>query len=110
MFVFSYTGKGWVVLAFGLAVLFFGLIFFKDFKRDSPLYLSPWPEVILAGINIVACGILGWWMNRGRPRKIVYFNMHRITGHTFYFVSVEYCGVFSVLFYGFFLLKGGVFH
>ena len=105
-----FSGYGWSALALWFAVFLGSLFFFKNFKQDSPLYLSPWPEIICASINIVGCGILGWWLNRGRPRKVFEFDTLATTGHTFCFVRVEYCGLFSVLFYGYCLFTGGVFH
>jgi hypothetical protein len=107
-----FSGHGWVVLALWLGVFVGSLFFFKNFKLDSPLYRSPWPEIICAAINIVGCAIFGWWLNRGRPRRIFEFVPYPLpaTGHTFSFVRVEYCGLFSILFYGYCLLIGGVFH
>ncbi len=107
-----FSGYGWTVLALWFAVFIGSLFFFKDFKQPSPLYESPWPEIICSAINIVGCAALGWWLNRGRPRKVFEFVPHPFptTAHTFCFVRVEYCGLFSVLFYGFCLYKGGVVH
>lgn len=107
-----YSGRGWVVIPLFMSVMIGGLIFFKNFKQDSPIYLTPWPEIISAVINVLGCAVLGWWLNRGIPRKIIEFVTPpgRTIGHTFCFVRVEYCGCFSILFFGIGLFKGGLFH
>ena len=107
--MFFYTGSGWTAFALFFGTLIGGLIFFKDFRQDSPVYRTPWPEVILAAINVVGCGLFGWWLNRGRPRRVFEFNMVEATGHTFGFVRVEYCGAFSVLFYGYCAIADNLF-
>ena len=103
-----YTGAGWSVLVLFFVTMIAGLVFFKDFRQDSPVYRTPWPEVIVMSVNVVGCWLLGRWLNRGRPRKIFEFNLHK-AGHTFCFVRVEFCGVFSILLYGLGVLKGGLF-
>jgi quinol-cytochrome oxidoreductase complex cytochrome b subunit len=104
-----YTGRGWVVLVLFFAVLIGGLVFFKDFKQDHPVYRSPWPEVICASINIVGCAGLGWWLNSGRPRRVFEFDLSAPSSHSFCFVRVGYCGVFAALLYGYLLYQAGAF-
>jgi hypothetical protein len=107
-----FSGYGWTVLVVFFGIFLGSLFFFKDFKQDAPLYFSPWPELICMALNVVACWFLGRWLNRGLPRRVVEFEFAPLatTGHTFCFVRVEYCGIFAVILYGYFLLTGGVFH
>ncbi|MBI1918817.1 MAG: hypothetical protein HYS12_29350 [Planctomycetes bacterium] len=102
-----FTGYGWSFLVLFFAVMIGGLVFFKDFRQDSSLYRSPWPEIICATATVIASWFLGRWLNRGRPSKI--FEGYPPTGHSFWGIRVEYCGLFAVFFYGYLIFKGNVF-
>jgi hypothetical protein len=90
-------------------VMIAGLVTFKDYKQDHPVYRTPWPELICMGANVVGCGLLGRWLNRKAPLGVFELDLAAPRSHSFLFVRVGYCGVFSVLFFGYLIWQGTAF-